>query len=336
MGRDLGPGAVVGLFQAYHDPDELAGCGFLIGPDLVLTCAHVIGAHLGLQSPVPARAPTGPVKVHFGAMDEEVTGYVLEGGWFGNGKPSANRLSDIAVLRLDRRVESITMHPPIVQRLPAQTRPVLINGAENRYKEYGQQVFGTIGPYDLPNGRRQIDPKESARGFTIETGFSGSPVFDDVGCTVYGMISAVAQGTGVAYAITAEDLWQALREAGLEAHVRLPDATDQKAEAALRALSAEYEAKLAEGATETDQLRRELDQLRQGVRTLEQDAREKPLEGASAALQALTAGHRLPAAEILRRQMEEKLSLADDSRREAASLARQLGAMLKPVDCNGH
>lgn len=134
----------------------------------------------------------------------------------------------------------------------ARRWPVLIHGAEADYKSYGQQVQGEIGGSNIPRGWRQIDPKNSARGFTVASGFSGSPVLDDSGNLVWGMVVAIAaKGSGVAYAIPAENLWAALQSAGAETTVRLPDAADPQAAAAMAKLRAEYEAQLAERESET-------------------------------------------------------------------------------------
>src|SRR5215218_2452442 len=101
MAADLGPGAIVGWLQEHAIADGLAGCAFLIGPDIALTCAHVVGAHLGLPRPVPAEPPTEVVRIRFEALQDEMTGRVLPGGWFSNARPPPGGLSDIAVVRLD-------------------------------------------------------------------------------------------------------------------------------------------------------------------------------------------------------------------------------------------
>src|SRR5271154_828822 len=72
---DLGPGAVVGWLRAHDTADDLAGCAFLIGPDIVLTCAHVIGAHLGLPKTVPKEPPTDPITIRFEALQDELIGH---------------------------------------------------------------------------------------------------------------------------------------------------------------------------------------------------------------------------------------------------------------------
>jgi tetratricopeptide (TPR) repeat protein len=310
----------------------LAGCAFLIGPDIVLTCAHVIGAHLGLPSPVPAEAPGEQITIRFEALQDEVTGHVLRGGWFPNIRAARGELSDIAVVCLDKPVAAIEPLPKIGERMPAERRPVLVHGAEADYKSYGQQVQGEIGGSNIPRGWRQIDPKDSLRGFTVESGFSGSPVLDDLGNVVWGMIVAVAKGTGVAYAIPADSLWTALRSAGAETTVRLADKTDQSAAKAMARLREEYEARLAEREAETDRMRRELDRLRGAVRGIEQEARQPTDQQAGTALEALAEGVMLPATAVLRQRLEERLAAAGDARREVAAAARQLGEMLKLVD----
>ena len=333
---DSGPGAVVGWLRAHATADGLAGCAFLIGPDIVLTCAHVIGAHLGLPKPVPKEPPTDPITIRFEALQDELTGHVVPGGWFSNARAARGELSDIAVLRLNQPNKAISPLPAIAQRMPNQSLPVLIHGAEADYKSYGQQVQGEMGGGPIPRGWWQINPKDSARGFTVASGFSGSPVLDDLGNVVWGMVVAVAgQASGVAYAIPAENLWAALQSAGADPTVRLPDATDRQAEAAMAKLREDYETRLAERESETARMRHELDQLRQAVRGLGQEARESANGQATTALDALTAGDKLPAAELLRQKMEERLAAAGEAHREAAAAARQLGTMLKLVDSAG-
>jgi hypothetical protein len=333
---DLGPGAVVGWLRAHATADDLAGCAFLIGPDIVLTCAHVIGAHLGLTKPVPTEPPADPITIRFEALQDEVTGHVRSGGWFSNARAAPGELSDIAVVCLDKPVEAISPLPAIAQRLPTQSTPVLIHGAEADYKSYGQQVPGEMGGSNIPRGWRQIDPKNSARGFTVESGFSGSAVLDDLGNVVWGMVVAVAeQGSGVAYAIPADNLWRALQSAGADTTVRLPDGTDRQTEAAMATLRAEYEAQLAEREAEAARMQQELDQLRQAVRGLGQEARDSPDDQAGAALNALTTGDMLPATDLLRQKLQERLAAAGAARHEAAAAARQLGTMLKLFDSAG-
>jgi tetratricopeptide (TPR) repeat protein len=302
---------------------------------VVLTCAHVVGAHLGLANPVPDDPPTSDITIRFEALDVEVSGRVLPGGWFCNAAPRRNRLSDIAVIRLSAPLE-IPLLPAIAQRLSMSAFRVYVHGAGAGFQSYGQQVQGDMAGSSLPNGRRQIDPTNSARGFMLKRGFSGAPSLDDVGNTVWGMVSAVAEdGSGVAYAIPATDLRDALRRAGVEARARIPDAFDAKSERAMRAVREEYEGRLASAGAETERVRKELEELRRGVREVDRSARAEPEESAAGALQALVEGDTAPAAEVLRRRLDERLAGAEASRKEAAAAARQLGAMLKFADARG-
>ena len=123
MAGDLGPGAVVGWLRVHAEKDALAGCAFLVGPDIALTCAHVVGAHLGLPKPIPMQQPNEVVTIRFEALQDEVTGRVLPGGWFTNVRPQPGELSDIAVVRLDKPVTAISPLPAIAQRMPNQTAP---------------------------------------------------------------------------------------------------------------------------------------------------------------------------------------------------------------------
>lgn len=152
MTAPLGPGAGVGWLRAHGTEDGLAGCAFLIGPDIVLTCAHVVGAHLGLPKPVPAEPPEGAVTIRLEALQDEVTGRVLPGGWFSNARPPPGGLSDIAVIRLEEAVPAISPLPATAQRLPTQSRPVLVHGAEAGYQSFGQQVQGEMGGAAISRG----------------------------------------------------------------------------------------------------------------------------------------------------------------------------------------
>ena len=363
------PGDVVGWLRAHGTEDGLAGCAFLIGPDIVLTCAHVIGAHLGLPSPVPAEAPGEQITVRFEALQDEVTGHALRGGWFPNIRAARGELSDIAVVCLDKPVAAIEPLPKIGERMPAERRPVLVHGAEADYKSYGQQVQGEIGGSNIPRGWRQIDPKDSLRGFTVESGFSGSPVLDDLGNVVWGMIVAVARSKGVAYAIPADNLLRALRSAGAETTVRLADKTDQHAADAMARLRDGYETRLAEHqaalrsagaettvrfADKTDQhaaeamarLREEYE-ARIAEREAETDRMRQELDRLRGAVRGIEQEARQPTDEQAGTALEalaegdmlpatavlrQRLAAAGDARREAATAARQLGEMLKLVD----
>jgi tetratricopeptide (TPR) repeat protein len=337
MPADLGPSAVVGWLRAHGTTDGLAGCAFLIGPRVVLTCAHVIGAHLGLAKPVPADRPLEEVTIRFEALHLDARGHVLPGGWFRNIETAPGELSDIAVICLDEPIEAISYLPAIAQRMPTQDKPVVIYGTTNAFvPSGGQQVDGVLKWGDNWRAVRQIDPVAGGRRFTIGPGFSGCPALDDLGNVVWGMIVwVVDQEADVGYAIPPDKLWRALKSSGVATSVRASDEADQQAAEAMAKLRADYEAKLAERDSETERARQELDQLRQTVRSLEQEARDAPGDEAATALAALAEGDTLPATDSLRRKLDDRLAAAAVARCDAANLARQLGAMLKLTDAAG-
>ena len=325
-----GPGGGVGWLRAHATEGGLAGCAFLIAPDLVLTCAHVIGAHLGLPNPAPAEAPRALVTIRFEAIQQELPGRVVPEGWFANSSPPPGGLADIAVIRLDAPFPADWVVPAIATRLPTERRPALVHGAEAGYQSVGQQVACDLAGSHNARFLRQLDPPASPRGFVVGPGFSGSPVMDELGNVVWGMVvSAATTGGGVAYAIPADRLWAALRTAGLQFG---PLAESAMARLRAAAAAAEAEARATSHADEAARLRSELADLRRMVTGLTREAEARPGAVAEASLASLAAGDPAPATALLRQRLAERLDSADAARSEAADLARQLGALLRPRD----
>ena len=226
MPRPTGPWCVIGWLAAHGAPDTLAGAAFLIGPDIVLTCAHVIRDHLGLATPTPMAAPSDEVRVRFAALGCEVPGRVLPNGWFPDSSWSPNTLSDIAVIRLHGRVDGITL-PAIAANLPNQHFGAFVFGAEPGYEQIGQEVQVKVSGTPNARGWRTLNP--GAAGFSIKRGFSGAPAMDGLGNTVWGMIATVdAGGREVSFAISADHLREALHlaEASETMGVRIADEID--------------------------------------------------------------------------------------------------------------
>jgi hypothetical protein len=215
--------------------------------------------------------------------------------------------------------------------MPHYRVDVLIYGAEGDYKSYGQEVRGEMSGSDIPaGGLRQIDPR-MIRGYSIERGFSGSPVLDEMGNIVWGMIAKVdLHGHGVAYAIPADKLRIALRAAHAEAKVRQPDAADKQTEEALASLRSEFEPQSQTASIDTDQTQQEVERLRQRLRRLGQDVREAHSDESRVVLDALTKGDSARAIDILRSDFERKLTIYEKARRELAESAEQLSWVLRP------
>jgi tetratricopeptide (TPR) repeat protein len=329
MPRPSGPWSVIGWLATPGPEPSLAGAAFLIGADILVTCAHVIRDDLGLPSPTPRNVPTDRVVVRFEALESESTGRVLRNGWFPDSARSRDGLSDIAIVRLQRPVDGITI-PAIARTIPNQQFDTFVFGAEPGYERIGQEIQVKIGGNPNPKGWRPLDSPPT--GFSVKRGFSGAPTMDGLGNTVWGMIAAVdAGGERVSFAITADHLWQALRRAGAQATagVRIADKADanaRRAMAALRDRVAGMEVESKQKEAESRQKEAEIARLQEMVRSFEQ--RERTTRGVGPegrALQSLAQGDALPATDILRERIREQ-------RAEAAAASWQLGSLLSLTD----
>jgi WD40 repeat protein len=174
-----------------EDQDGVLGAGFLVGPDLLVTCAHVVEGGGG----------QGPVRVTFpqaGAGAEAVTGRLVPGTW------RAPEAEDVAFLRLDPPPAGVP-----VLGLRSAPGPV---GSELR--TFG---FPAQAPPDGHPGTANVGAVFTSGGVTLlglteanalAQGFSGSPIVDDGG-RVVGMVTAhpgadgYGRGIDLAYATPA-------------------------------------------------------------------------------------------------------------------------------------
>ena len=322
MYRRPGIGAPVGWLAAHGKKDELAGAAFLIGPNIALSCAHVVRDHLGLSTPTSAALPTGQVVIQFPALptNREVTGNILRQGWFPDLEDPADCLADIAVIRLDREVKSIPF-PAIARKMPDLARQVRVYGATKGFQQTGQLVTANIAGTPLNSTNwRQLDPISSG-GFSVERGFSGAPVLDELGNVAWGMIVAVAKAD-VAYAIPADELRAALAEAGVDSEIRISDNVDADANSAMVVLREHYESTLKEVSYPSTG---EVEHLRDAVRALEKEARVSDTMEPIDAISALAGGTVDPAVQVHRERAKRR-------RNEAADASRQLGTVLSLTD----
>jgi len=154
------------------DGKHIAGTGFVVAPDLVVTCVHVVDA-LGVGAGGRVR-----LMFHVGrAMEAEVTA----DGWHPE--------EDVAFLRLSTR-------------LPEGAVPVELgssNGCSGHaYFAFGYPEDGEVQAH-WPQGRIgglvpiQGYPYQllQLQGAEVDQGLSGSPVFDNVTSRTVGMIAAI-------------------------------------------------------------------------------------------------------------------------------------------------
>ncbi|MFC4944635.1 trypsin-like peptidase domain-containing protein [Pseudonocardia sp. GCM10023141] len=179
--------------------NEAVGAGFLVGPDRIATCAHVVAAALGTD-PYAAAAPTGELRLDFPLFVEPAgrpaTITAVVDRWEPIGDDGSG---DIAVLRLHGTVPAGARMPPLrrVERL--WDHPFRLLGFPAGFAD-GVWATGRIRG---EQGTRWFQLQGAVGDQPIVEGFSGSPVWDDETGAVVGMAVATdASGaTTTAYLI---------------------------------------------------------------------------------------------------------------------------------------
>ncbi len=212
MPRKRGPNATVAWLAAPEGREGVAGAAFLYDQRTAITCAHVVRDHLALGDTTPEARPDGVLRLRFEAIRDEVEATVAPCGWFPDG--TGEELEDIAILTLSRPVD---LRPVgLAGTLPTGTSRCYAYGQLAGYTAIGQTVHADLHGNANGRGWHQLDAVPGGgKGYFIQRGFSGAPVFDPLGNTVWGMIAAVddlAQSGQrlVAFAIPADPLYDAL------------------------------------------------------------------------------------------------------------------------------
>ncbi|MDH6604552.1 WD40 repeat protein/energy-coupling factor transporter ATP-binding protein EcfA2 [Streptomyces sp. SAI-208] len=187
----------------------VAGAGFLIAADVVITCAHVVraaghgpGTGVSLAFPHAAGAPS-------------VEGQVLVEPWRA---PDAN---DVAVIRLRGPVGVSPL--PLGSSAGCRGHRVRSFGFPDQAPPGGHFGYGTGGDLLPAPGVDNADGGllQLTQANDLTQGFSGGPVVDEVTGLVVGMVTAITapdgyqRGQGIAYATPANVLreaWPALIE----------------------------------------------------------------------------------------------------------------------------
>ncbi|MER5350111.1 trypsin-like peptidase domain-containing protein [Kitasatospora sp. NPDC002551] len=174
------------------------GAGFLVGEDVLLTCAHVVRA--------AGAGPGEQVRLAFPNVDGSplVEGRVLEEPWR---DPDGD---DVAVLRLARTVPG-TAALPLGSPEGCRGHQVRSFGFPAQAPPGGHFGFGVAGDL-LPAGERGGAHLQLTSANDLTTGFSGGPVLDEMTGLVIGMLTEIAapddyeRGQGIAYVTPAEVL----------------------------------------------------------------------------------------------------------------------------------
>jgi WD40 repeat protein len=183
--------------------------GFLVAPDLALTCAHVVSSALGTEAGVGTQVILDvPLVSVSRSADEDGTVWAVVEHWE---PPAPDGGGDIAVLRLR---ETLPQGRPVtmVEAADVWGHPMRTFGFPTG-REFGVWHAGRLLGRQAA-GWIQAQLAEPS-GYRIEQGFSGAPVWDDELGGVVGMVVAAESSTTPAgYLIPTETLlerWPELR-----------------------------------------------------------------------------------------------------------------------------
>ncbi|MEV5796591.1 nSTAND1 domain-containing NTPase [Streptomyces collinus] len=190
--------------QVLDSGERVAGAGFLVTEDVLVTCAHVVEA-----------AGSGPgehVSLRFPHVEgvHSMRGLVLAEGW------RDPEDEDVAVIRL--------------RGAPAGARPLPLGSTGgcrgHRVRSFGFPAQAPTGGHfgygqagDLLPGKGRAGHLQLTGANDLTTGFSGGPVVDEVTGLVVGMLTEIAapdayeRGQGIAYVIptrTLREIWPEL------------------------------------------------------------------------------------------------------------------------------
>jgi len=181
-----------GIIRISHANGVVVGAGFLVSPNYVLTCAHLVAQALTI-SPNTPDVPTGLIDLDFPliAPGQKIKARVE---FWQPVNPSVAG-EDIAGLKLENEC------PPGVQPVRLVTaddvwqHPVRVFGFPSGHND-GVWATGVLRG-ELGNGWIQMEAV-TVTGYRVEPGFSGAPVWDETLSGVVGMaVAAERQREGV-------------------------------------------------------------------------------------------------------------------------------------------
>nr|WSW49400.1 trypsin-like peptidase domain-containing protein [Streptomyces sp. NBC_01001] len=168
---------------------EPVGAGFLLAPDVVLTCAHVLAYASGEEHGTAKVAAGTPVTLDM-PLDADLAGrsWTAEVEHFVEEKDDGT--GDVAVLRVRGAIPG---GRPLALAEPATAwdKRVGIVGFTGR-RPGGSWYWGVLGG-PTEEGWRQLSRTGKTRPY-IEEGFSGSPVWDSHGRAVVGLVAVTQRG----------------------------------------------------------------------------------------------------------------------------------------------
>ncbi|MGO4457309.1 trypsin-like peptidase domain-containing protein [Streptomyces sp. M-16] len=207
-GSDRSPELLSAVAQVLGPGGEVAGAGFLLSEDVLVTCAHVLsGAGSGPGEQVRLAFP------HLAGAPRIVEGRVLEGPW------RAPEDEDVAIVRLSGTAEGME-GLPMGAAAGCRGHPVRSFGFPAQAPPGGHFGFGVAGDL-LPAAAGRGVHLQLTSANDLTTGFSGGPVVDEVTGLVIGMLTEIAapdqheRGLGIAYVTPTQvlrEVWPELAE----------------------------------------------------------------------------------------------------------------------------
>ncbi|WP_433175972.1 trypsin-like peptidase domain-containing protein [Actinoallomurus sp. CA-150999] len=194
------PGTALGAaIVRIHDEDgRPVGAGVLAGPDLVVTCAHVVAQALGAGAELPSARTVRvdfPLLAGAAPVDAEVVVWR---------PPLLDGSGDIAGLRLSAPPPPGVRMARLVLGRELWNHPFRAFGFPSR-RDHGVWAAGVLRER-TGAGWLQVE-HATTTGFVIQPGFSGTPVWDDELQGVVGIVVAaekrLALGTGYVIPSTA-------------------------------------------------------------------------------------------------------------------------------------
>ncbi len=302
------PNASVAWLPPPPGRSGLAGAAFLVGDDIALTCAHSVRDHLGLGDSTPEARPEATLTLRFAALEQEVEAVVADCGWL----PA----EDIAVLTLAEPVDATCAAPANV--LPGNNATCYVFGcpgdAADTYAAHGQIVHLRFRPALDGLSMHQLDTERDREiGYVVKPGFSGAPVFDELGNVVLAMVVRADVERQIALAVPAvaiRDALRAVRQCARQANRAEPRTADHRpgpvdAQAATALAAARS---TASGIREISGVTPPEADLRGAFRRIAENARNPALTAsASAALARAEAGDTAPLEEIFAASLEAEI-----------------------------
>ena len=199
------------IARIYNTNNVVIGAGFLISNQYLLTCAHVVTAALDLPTETVSK-PSKLIQFDFPFINREEKLNAEVDFWlpYQSYQSDPQKIGDIAGLKLHNKVIPDKVQPICLKTSYKSNHTFRIFGFPNQRTD-GVWAYGTLKD-TLPNGWGQMEGQE--KGYRVEGGFSGAPIWDDEEKAVVGM--AVAEDTNeqrrVAFFLPSQALFSAWTE----------------------------------------------------------------------------------------------------------------------------